>query len=363
MSEEKNDGLNRNLVLGGGALMIVAMLVGWYLHSQRQADMQALVEQGQAQQQAISAELDAARQTVDRLESDIAGMNAKLQELQVELASQTEIAVALQTELQRYQSKQSSLDESLGQVSSENAELAARLESEREQQQQLQMQIDGVTEDIGRKESELARAGLAALRLTYQLALRQQEKLAMQSSIETLNREREAQALQFAALEQKLTSEREAEARHFAELEQRLRGELDESRVQVTQLKNRMTVIKLTSEVLFNSGSARIKPEGQKVLALIAESLNNYPDRAIGVEGHTDNVPLRDSSRFESNWELSAARALSAVTYLQNISRVHPGRLRVVGYGEYHPVAANDTAEGRQLNRRIEIRLWPPEGG
>ncbi|MFV2033388.1 MAG: flagellar motor protein MotB, partial [Gammaproteobacteria bacterium] len=132
-------------------------------------------------------------------------------------------------------------------------------------------------------------------------------------------------------------------------------------RVEISMLKNQMTVIRLTNEVLFNSGSAELKPAGQKVLALIAKSLNSYPDRAISVEGHTDNVPLRNKDRYESNWELSTARALAAVNYFQQKYQVDPKRLQVVGYGQYRPVSTNKTAAGRKLNRRIEIKVLPPE--
>ena len=91
-----------------------------------------------------------------------------------------------------------------------------------------------------------------------------------------------------------------------------------------------------------------------------AESLNAYPDRAISIEGHTDNRALKQNSRYVSNWELSAARSLAAVYHLQQNNQVDPKRLSVVGYGEFRPVADNETAEGRTLNRRIEIRLLPP---
>ena len=95
------------------------------------------------------------------------------------------------------------------------------------------------------------------------------------------------------------------------------------------------------------------------MLALIAESLNAYPGRAISIEGHTDNVPIGRRSRYASNWQLSTARALAAVNYFQRHNAVNPQRLQVVGHGEHQPVSSNETAEGRQQNRRIEIRLMP----
>jgi chemotaxis protein MotB len=159
-----------------------------------------------------------------------------------------------------------------------------------------------------------------------------------------------------------LSEQQKQEAAHFEALRQRLEQELNESRVEITQMKNRMTVINLTSEVLFNSGSSNIKPGGRKVLDLIATSLNAYPNRAISIEGHTDNVPIGKSLRYVSNWDLSVARALAAVDHLQRHNQVAPERLRVVGHGEFKPVASNDTASGRQLNRRIEIRLLAEPG-
>jgi len=179
------------------------------------------------------------------------------------------------------------------------------------------------------------------------------EKKSLNDEISTVSGERSQLLTQ---LEQEQESKKQ-----IANLKTRLERELNESRVEISQLKNQMTVIKLTSEVLFSSGSAEIRPAGQKVLSIIAESLNANPRRAISVEGHTDNVPVLNNDYYESNWELSAARALAAVNYFQQNNHVEPTRLRVVGYGEYRPVSSNKTAEGRKLNRRIEIRLLPLE--
>jgi chemotaxis protein MotB len=117
-------------------------------------------------------------------------------------------------------------------------------------------------------------------------------------------------------------------------------------------------------KVLFDSGKAEIKITGRRVLDKISKNLlNKYPDRQIRVEGHTDNVPIGPElkSKFPTNWELSTARATSAVRYLQEQGGVDPKRLSAVGYSEYHPIASNDTPEERAKNRRIEIILLPPE--
>ena len=122
--------------------------------------------------------------------------------------------------------------------------------------------------------------------------------------------------------------------------------------------------VNLMDKLLFDSGRADIKKEGREVLDKIAKNLlNKYPERAIRVEGHTDNVPIGGElkNRFPTNWELSNARATSAVRYLQDHGGVDAKRLTAVGYSQYHPIASNDTPEGRAKNRRIEIILAPPE--
>ena len=83
-------------------------------------------------------------------------------------------------------------------------------------------------------------------------------------------------------------------------------------------------------------------------------------NQSLATDSHTDNLPIRNA-RYQSNWELSAARGLAAVKFFEQNADVDPGRLKVVGYGRHHPVSSNETAEGRKRNRRIEIRIMPPE--
>ena len=81
-------------------------------------------------------------------------------------------------------------------------------------------------------------------------------------------------------------------------------------------------------------------------------------DLKVGIEGHTDNVPITRSG-WKSNWELSAARSMSVLHYLIDNQGLEPNRLSATGYGEFHPVDSNDTKEGRQKNRRVEIVILP----
>ncbi|ADC89567.1 OmpA/MotB domain protein [Thermocrinis albus DSM 14484] len=108
----------------------------------------------------------------------------------------------------------------------------------------------------------------------------------------------------------------------------------------------------LQERLLFDSGSADIKPQFYPILDKIAELLNSIPN-PVEVEGHTDNIPI-STGRFPSNWELSTARASSVVRYF--IAKgVSPDRLKASGYADTRPIASNATPEGREQNRRVEI--------
>lgn len=112
--------------------------------------------------------------------------------------------------------------------------------------------------------------------------------------------------------------------------------------------------IKVADPVGFDVGKAQIKPRFKTVLEEIIQVIGKFPDNEIRVEGHTDNTPI-NTREFPSNWELSAARALHVVKFLYKNGDMNPSRLSAVGYGEYRPIAPNDTPENRQKNRRIEI--------
>jgi chemotaxis protein MotB len=110
-----------------------------------------------------------------------------------------------------------------------------------------------------------------------------------------------------------------------------------------------------SSPVLFDSGSAELKPTAFGALDLIKKQIESS-DYPVIVEGHTDNVPIR-GGKYPSNWHLSAARAFSVIHYFMRSSNILPQRLSAYGYGEFNPVAPNDTEENKIKNRRIEIIL------
>ncbi len=141
-------------------------------------------------------------------------------------------------------------------------------------------------------------------------------------------------------------------------LEERLKTEIDSDQVALT-MEDRGLVITFVAEVLFDSGKADLKPGGEKILKKIGAVIKQETaDNEIGIEGHTDNVPIKYSG-WKSNWELSTARATSVLHYLEDNCSLTPAKLSATGYGEYRPVASNDTKAGRQKNRRVEIIIKP----
>jgi chemotaxis protein MotB len=113
--------------------------------------------------------------------------------------------------------------------------------------------------------------------------------------------------------------------------------------------------VEIKDAILFESGSAQLKDTGIELLGKLEAMLNDF-ENDIVVEGHTDNVPM-NSLMYPSNWELSAARAVAVLRYLNEQMNVEPTRLSARGYGEYSPLAPNDTALNRARNRRVNLMI------
>jgi chemotaxis protein MotB len=141
-----------------------------------------------------------------------------------------------------------------------------------------------------------------------------------------------------------------------------LEAEVSSGQIEIERLREGIR-LNVSDEILFASGSAELGSEGVGVLQKVAAQLKDLSQR-VEVQGHTDNIPIRGALAriYPTNWELAGARA-ARVTRLLQQQGVSGARLTAVSYGEHHPVAPNETPEDRFLNRRIEIRLLPPEPG
>jgi chemotaxis protein MotB len=145
----------------------------------------------------------------------------------------------------------------------------------------------------------------------------------------------------------------------YEELLTEMKGEIEQGQISITELQGKLTV-DIPDKILFDSDRAEVKPKGLAVLKRIVKILMTVTDKLIRVEGHTDSVPVRGAlaRRYPTNWELSAARALNVARCLEK-EGIDPSILSAAAFGEYQPVAENDTPEGRAKNRRIAIILLP----
>jgi len=140
------------------------------------------------------------------------------------------------------------------------------------------------------------------------------------------------------------------------DLERRLSTQLAQRTVSI-QLGRDGLVISLREAGYFDTGAAIPLPETASTLHQIADSLeDSHYD--LRVEGHTDTIPIHNSE-FDSNWELSSARATHIARMLLMMRAISPEQISVAGYAEYHPIATNDTAEGRAENRRVDLVVMP----
>jgi len=160
------------------------------------------------------------------------------------------------------------------------------------------------------------------------------------------------------ALEELRARERQAQARLqvFTEMLNKFKAMIDSGKLRVRVVRGRM-VVELSENILFDSGRSDLKKEGQEALTQVASVLASIENRDFQIAGHTDNIPIK-SAKFPSNWELSTNRAVVVTKWLAE-KGVDVARLSAAGYADTQPVAPNDSAEGRQQNRRIEIVLMP----
>ncbi|WP_334075988.1 MULTISPECIES: flagellar motor protein MotB [Paenibacillus] len=123
-----------------------------------------------------------------------------------------------------------------------------------------------------------------------------------------------------------------------------------------TKLNQSQLMITISDNALFPSGEAQVKPDARVLAKAISNMLQKFPDYEVIVSGHTDNVPI-SNHEFASNWDLSSVRALNFMKILLLNENLDPKKFSAIGYGEYHPVASNDTNVGRAQNRRVEVSI------
>jgi chemotaxis protein MotB len=194
------------------------------------------------------------------------------------------------------------------------------------------------------------------------LATTEGERNTLKSKLTSLSADRNALAARLGATKKEIAELRkaraaaEARSQVFRDLMKRLQDMISAGKLKVVIRKGRM-IVKLDDKILFDPAKTKLKDDGKEALKQLAAVLKDISKRDFLVAGHTDNVPIK-TRKYPSNWDLSAARAVEVVKFLQN-EGVDPKHLGAAGFSEHDPVGDNSTDDGRRTNRRIEIVLMP----
>ncbi len=192
---------------------------------------------------------------------------------------------------------------------------------------------------------------------TAEQTLQESRQLSEQQFIEFKQLRRDLAQVKFDA-DTRLTAIKEWEQEVV-----QLKALLADTKIKIIKSKQRFTVFEMEQDILFAKGQSQLKTEGHLVLAKLATVLRQYPNRQIAIQGHSDAQKLGNKlkQKYTSNWELAAARAASAVHYLQNNESIKPERIILVSYAHYRPKNNADTPQALADNRRIEITLMPKD--
>jgi chemotaxis protein MotB len=142
------------------------------------------------------------------------------------------------------------------------------------------------------------------------------------------------------------------------ELANQLKSEIEKGEIRLKKFQGKL-IINIDNRISFASGSASLKKEIEAAFNKISSILASYPGNQIHIEGHTDNVQLKVDAEFQDNWELSTGRALSVLRFILKNNDLDKKLFVAVGFGEFNPIANNETTEGRALNRRVDIVVMP----
>lgn len=348
------------------------------LAAARAEALEALVAELKAGSASDKAALEAAKAKLTEAEAarlaDAAALEALRRRLEGADAELTAMTLALEAERKR-------AEETLTLLAAARTEAAKGADGRREKEAALvaaEAALLAEQEKVlaAAREVELLNQQIAALR--SQLGSLQQvldearaRDEAAQVQLDSLGNQLNAALAQVAA-EQKARADLEAAERQRLEAEkadlEKFRSEFFGQLSQLLAGREGVRVVGdrflFSSEVLFQPGAADLAPEGRAQIAGVVQILDeirgdipNGIDWIIRVDGHTDNVPLSGTGDFADNWELSQARALSVVRYMQDELGFPPDRLAATGFGEYRPVAEGNSEEARAQNRRIELKL------
>ncbi|MDT0557953.1 OmpA family protein [Ichthyenterobacterium sp. W332] len=193
--------------------------------------------------------------------------------------------------------------------------------------------------------------------LLAQLEAKEQALAAESARLENLKKELENRSKRVAELENVIAS-KDAAMRKLKDAISKALTNFEGKGLTVEQ-RNGKVYVSMENKLLFQSGSWSVGAEGRQAVQQLGSVLAQNPEIAILIEGHTDNVPYKGNAQLSGNWDLSTKRATAIVNILRENAAINPENLTAAGRGEYAPIAANDSPEGKAKNRRIEVILTP----
>ena len=308
--------------------------------------------------QELVVENDLLKTRVERQRLELANTITERDKVKADLAYMTgarDKATADNKELETLlQAKSDTLSQTIGEMRRKVAELEAENGRLRQEASGFQKARDEKAKLLGQAEGEAERLrrDIAALKKA------DEEKAGQAAELRTANEK----------LRQELAAQRKAQEENvekvsstYEGLLEKMKAEVSKGEVTISELKGKLT-LNMVDSILFDSGKAEVKAAGLVVLEKVVSILADVKDKAIRIEGHTDNVQIVGAlaKQYPTNWELSSARAINVARYLLK-QGIDPSQLSAVAYGDTRPIAGNDTPEGKAKNRRIEIILAPKE--
>lgn len=224
----------------------------------------------------------------------------------------------------------------------------------------LQAQLDKTNLDLAAMTAERDKLHASNADLTTALNANKNSLTKMVADLTAQKTALEKQVADLTQAQAALQAQKDSEIAQmkgtYDTLVDEMKREIADGQVAITNIQGKLSV-NVADKIFFDSGKIEVKQSGREVLLRVGNILKKLSDKQIRIDGHTDNVPIGSAlaDRFPTNWDLSAARAIQVVRFLQDKAGISPEVLSATGFGPYRPVAPNDTEANRAKNRRIEI--------
>lgn len=311
----------------------------------------------------MEAKLQVSEQRADTLQAKLDTMASRLKDTESRLAAAQSDLTARQTKVEELTARLDQASRQSDTLTNRRDELEAALAKSREEKAVADRRIDDLTSELNRAHRKLDQA--------------EKELASRKDALETVSDQRKTVEQQYQQAREQLAlqaSRSQSDGETIAELEARMAREREatdslQSKLQalshdkeqlISRLEDGTTVIKLPEQIVFDSGSAEIGHSGRKTLMLLADALASFPDHLISIQGHTDSRTISPALQvlYPTNWELSTARAASAVRVLK-AAGIAADRMQAVGFADTRPLVEETDAASRRQNRRIEVLLYP----